>query len=68
MIQVKISNDCQAWGQCVFDAPEVFDLVDSERKTWSYKADDSLKDKIKQAAIHCPNRAISFREIKNNED
>jgi ferredoxin len=62
MIEVKISKSCQAWGQCVFDAPNVFDLVDSERKTWKYTVDNSELDRIKQAQSHCPNRAISFSE------
>lgn len=65
MIKVKISRDCQAWGQCVFDAPEVFDLVDSDRKTWSYDADDDLLEKITEARTHCPNRAISFEVISD---
>lgn len=65
MIQIKISKDCQSWGQCVFDAPEVFQLVDSERQTWSYQVENSLKDKIKNAALNCPNRAISFREVND---
>ena len=47
MIKVKIDRSCQSWGQCIFDAPEVFDLVNSERKTWRYFADDSLEEKIK---------------------
>ena len=63
MIEINISKDCQAWGQCVFDAPEVFDLFESERKTWKYLADDSFLDQITQARTHCPNRAISF-EVK----
>lgn len=65
MIEIKINRDCQAWGQCVFDAPEVFDLVESERKTWKYTVDDSLLAKVTEARTHCPNRAISF-EIKND--
>ncbi len=63
MIKVKINYDCQAWGQCVFDAPEVFDLVDSERKTWNYNVEDNLLDKISLAVSHCPNRAISFEVV-----
>jgi ferredoxin len=65
MIEIKISRDCQAWGQCVFDAPEVFDLVESERKTWKYSVEDSLLEKVTEARTHCPNRAISF-EVKND--
>ena len=66
MIEIKIDKSCQSWGQCIFDAPEIFDLVNSERKTWKYYADDSLEEKIKIATNHCPNAAISF-ERKPNE-
>jgi ferredoxin len=65
MIEIKINKDCQAWGQCVFDAPEIFSLVDSERKKWSYKVDDSLLEKVEEAKAHCPNRAISFEVIND---
>jgi hypothetical protein len=63
MIKVKISKSCQSWGQCVFDVPEVFSLVNSERKVWEYTVENNLKDKLKTAALHCPNRAISYKEI-----
>jgi len=65
MIEITIGKACQAWGQCVFDAPEIFELVESERKTWKYTAPDYLKDKVIIAASHCPNRAISFKEIND---
>lgn len=65
-INIKISKDCQAWGQCVFDAPEVFDLVDSDRKTWKYVVDNSMLEQIETAKGHCPNRAISF-EVLDDE-
>jgi ferredoxin len=64
VIAVKISSACQSWGQCTFDAPEVFTLVDGERQDWEYLAEDDMKSKIKLAAIHCPNRAISYKELK----
>jgi ferredoxin len=65
MIEVNISKRCQAWGQCVFDAPEIFSLVDGERKTWEYLVDKSLKDRVVNAALHCPNDAISYRELND---
>lgn len=65
MIKVIIDKSCQSWGQCVFDAPEVFDLIDSERKTWEYSIDESLKEKVMIALNHCPNAAISMIENKN---
>ncbi len=63
MIKVTISKKCQSWGQCVFDAPEVFDLVDSERKQWDYEVNNSFLDKVILAQSHCPNSAISFEEL-----
>jgi len=65
MINIKISYDCQAWGQCVFDAPEVFDLVESERKTWNYQVENDLLLKVQEAKTHCPNRAISFEVVND---
>lgn len=66
MIEVRVSKSCQSWGQCIFDAPNVFDLEDSERKTWKYLVDDSNIDAIKMAQSHCPNRAISFIEVSGD--
>jgi len=66
MIEIKINKSCQAWGQCVFDAPEIFDLVESERKTWKYSVDDSLIEKVSRATAHCPNRAISFEVVEDD--
>ena len=63
MIKITISKKCQSWGQCVFDAPEVFDLVDSERKQWEYLVDNSLLNKVNTARSHCPNSAISLEEL-----
>jgi ferredoxin len=65
MIEINISKKCQAWGQCVFDAREVFGLHHGERKDWKYIVDESLRDKIVLAQSHCPNSAISFKELKN---
>ena len=62
MIEVRINGDCQAWGQCVFDAPDVFGLKDSERETWRYVVSDDKLVQIKQAVKNCPNRAISIVE------
>lgn len=62
MINIKIDKKCQSWGQCVFDAPEIFSLVDSERKQWEYTVDDNLIDKVRLAQFHCPNSAIYFEQ------
>jgi ferredoxin len=65
MIEINISKKCQAWGQCVFDAREVFSLHQGERVDWQYFTEDELLDKIILAKSHCPNSAISFRELSN---
>lgn len=62
MIEVRINKDCQAWGQCVFDAPDVFSLEDGERTKWRYVVEDSLLLSVKNAERNCPNRAISVVE------
>jgi ferredoxin len=62
MIEVRINKDCQAWGQCVFDSPEVFGLEDGERVKWRYVVEDSKLLSVKQAERNCPNRAISVVE------
>lgn len=66
MIKVTISKACQSWGQCVFDAPKVFSLKDSERAVWSYDIDESELDNVLMAQSHCPNRAIKIDGIYND--
>jgi ferredoxin len=63
MIKINISKKCQSWGQCVFDAPDVFSLVDGDREIWQYIVDNNNMNKIKIASSNCPNNAISFRNI-----
>lgn len=62
MIEVRINSECQAWGQCIFDAPQVFNLEDGERKKWRYVAEDQMLADLKRAERNCPNRAISIVE------
>jgi ferredoxin len=65
MIKVSIGKSCQSWGQCVFDAPDVFSLEESERKVWSYLVEDSFEDQLLIAKSHCPNNAINLKKVKN---
>lgn len=66
LIKVSIGKACQAWGQCVFDAPEVFSLENSERKVWSYIVEDAFEEKLMLAKSHCPNSAINLVRINND--
>jgi ferredoxin len=53
-------NRCQAYGQCVFAAPTVFELRGEEILEYEYAPDDSLRKQVKRAAAACPVQAISI--------
>ena len=59
-INISISKKCQSWGQCVFDAPEIFSLKKGERVVWEYSAEYNLIDKVNNAVKNCPNFAIKY--------
>ena len=50
---------CQAHGECAAVAPEVFELDDSDNLNVLIEApDESLREKVEQAAAVCPVMAI----------
>lgn len=51
-------NRCQSYGQCVFAAPEVFELRGDEILEYEYAPDDSLREKVERARAYCPVQAI----------
>ncbi|MFE5688866.1 ferredoxin [Streptomyces sp. NPDC056512] len=51
-------NKCQDHGQCVFSAPDVFQLDDTGRLAYVSDPDDSLRDEVEEAADVCPLQAI----------
>ena len=53
---------CQHYGQCVFDAPNIFRLNDDDKLEYQSTADDSERDNIQLAIDICPMQAISFVE------
>lgn len=53
---------CQHYGQCVFDAPNIFRLNDDDKLEYESTADDSERDNIQLAIDICPMQAISFVE------
>ena len=60
---MRISVDldvCQNYGQCVFAAPEVFDLDDNAELTFSATAPDEQRDDVEAAVAACPVQAISI--------
>ena len=53
---------CQHYGQCVFDAPNVFRLNDDDKLEYQSTADDSERENIQLAIEICPMQAIKFVE------
>jgi ferredoxin len=63
MLKINVDmNKCQHYGQCVFDAPNVFRLNDEDKLEYEATADDSERDNIQLAIDICPMQAISFVE------
>jgi ferredoxin len=58
---VRITVDravCQDYGQCVFSAPDVFDLDDDGRLVHRDDAPEAARDEVEAAAMACPVQAI----------
>ena len=52
---------CQDHGQCCFAAPEVFQLDETGRMVvLNENPDESLRDKVEEAADVCPLQAITI--------
>ena len=49
---------CQNYGQCVFAAPEVFDLDDAGELVFQGEVDDSARSDVEDAVTACPVQAI----------
>jgi ferredoxin len=62
---IKIEVDmtlCQHYGQCVFEAPQVFKLNDDDKLEYLAEADDSERDNVEAAVDVCPMQAIRIVE------
>ncbi|MFJ8825412.1 ferredoxin [Streptomyces sp. NPDC102467] len=53
---------CQAYAQCVFLAPQVFELHGEEALLYSADVPDEQLDRVRQAVVACPVRAILLGE------
>jgi ferredoxin len=63
MIKVHVDmNLCQSHGECEHVAPEVFQLGDDDMLRWEEEVDDSLREKVLEAAEACPMMAIRIEE------
>jgi ferredoxin len=53
---------CADHGQCVYAAPEVFQLDDSGKLAYQATPDPALRDAVEEAVDACPLQAISTEE------
>lgn len=51
---------CKDHGQCVFSAPEVFQINENGRLVYEADPDESLRDAVEEAADVCPLQAITI--------
>jgi ferredoxin len=51
-------NLCQSHGECVFPAPDVFELGDDDVLVWKDEVDESHREAVQAAADACPMLAI----------
>ncbi|WP_433251772.1 ferredoxin [Streptosporangium sp. CA-135522] len=54
---------CQVHAQCVFAAPEVFELDDDDQLVYVAEPGDTLIDAVEEAARACPVQAISLEDM-----
>jgi ferredoxin len=61
-ITVRVDRDiCQNHGQCVFAAPQVFELDDDgELVQLQDEVGEDLRDNVEEAADVCPTQAITI--------
>jgi ferredoxin len=62
LINVRVDRDvCQNHGQCVFSAPQVFELDDDgELVQLQDDVGEDLRDAVEEAADVCPVQAITI--------
>jgi ferredoxin len=59
MIKINVDmTKCQHYGQCVFEAPEVFHLNADDKLEYTATADDSEAGNVEAAIDICPMQAI----------
>jgi ferredoxin len=59
MIKVDVDmTKCQHYGQCVFEAPEVFRLNEDDKLEYVAEVDDSERANVEAAIDVCPMQAI----------
>lgn len=61
MITIEIDMDkCQHYGQCVFEAEDIFQLDEDGKIQYTKDVPDDRADDVENAVDVCPMQAISF--------
>jgi ferredoxin len=61
MITINIDMDsCQNYGQCVFEAEDIFQLDDDGNIQYTKEVADDRQGDVENAVDVCPMQAISF--------
>ena len=55
-------DKCADHGQCVYAAPEVFQLDAAGKLVFEPAPDDSLRESVEEAADACPMQAITIED------
>ena len=63
MIRIVVDMDkCQHYGQCVFEAPTIFQLSQDDKLEYLAEADDAERGNVEAAVDVCPMQAIRIAE------
>ena len=61
MIHIEVDMDkCQHYGQCVFEAEDIFQLDDDGKIHYTKEVPNDRQDDVENAVDVCPMQAISF--------
>ena len=64
MIKISIDMDaCQNYGQCVFEAEDIFSLDDNGKIQYVKEVPDDRQEDVENAVDVCPMQAISFEVV-----
>ena len=61
MLKIEIDMDkCQNYGQCVFEAEDIFQLDDDGNIQYTKEVPDDRQDDVDNAVDVCPMQAINY--------
>jgi ferredoxin len=64
MLTISIDMDkCQHYGQCVFEAEDIFSLDDDGKIHFVKNVSDDRQEDLESAVDVCPMQAISFEVV-----